>query len=162
MDIAQLAERFKLYAIHSKAIKHDPTAIKKAFLLCDIQDVQVSIQNGLKFPCMLMQTPEVEKAGENDSIIEHFEGSFVILDNLPSGSTAEAKLALINNCKTIADKVYRMMLKDSDEYFEGALVKTAEGLFGPVANTLIGWGVNFGFEQGFDGESDPNDWEAFA
>lgn len=159
MNIAELGNRFEFYAINIKEIKHDPTAQKKAFLLCDVQDVQVSIKNGLKFPCLLMQTPEVEKEGDTDSIIEHFEGSFVVLDAYSPRGTAAEKLAVYNDCKAIADKIYKRMIKDSDEYFEGALVRTSEGSFGPVAGELLGWGVNFGFEQGFDGETDPDDWE---
>ena len=158
MNIAELAARFEYYAVNNKQIAHDPASDSKSFLLCDVQDVQVSIQNGLKLPCMLMQTPDVEKDGDYDNITEHFEGSFVILDSFPAGSDAATKIAIIDRCKAISDKVYNRMLKDADTYFDGALVKTAEGSFGPVSNVLLGWGVNFGFEQGYNGEVDNDDW----
>jgi hypothetical protein len=159
MNIADLAARFEYYAINNSLIKHDPDSDIKAFLLCDVQDVQISVKNGIKFPCLFIQTPEVEKDGGRDSTTEHFEGSFVILATCPAGSTAAFKIDLLNTCKTIADQVYNRMMLDSEEHFDSALVKTSEGAFGPVAGYVYGWGVNFGFEQGYNAEVTAADWE---
>jgi hypothetical protein len=160
MDISTISDRFEFYAINHKSIKHNPLVKKDtAFLLVDIQDVSVSVKTGLKFPCMFLQTPEVEKDGDMDSIYEHYEGSFAILKILDAGLTAAAKMHLFRDCKEIADEIYNRMLLDSDDYFEGAQIKTAEGAFGPIAGNVAGWGVNFGFQQGYDGEVNADKWE---
>jgi hypothetical protein len=82
----------------------------------------------------------------------------VVLDKLANGATASERMALLNRCKLIADQIYNRMLQDSDAYFDNALIKTSEGSFGPV-NNLVGWGVNFGFEQGYDAQVILSDWE---
>jgi hypothetical protein len=160
MNISTLTSRFEFYAQKHKLIKHVPgdDLTQRAFLQVDIQDITVSISTGLKFPCLFLQTPEVEKDGGIDCIAEHYEGSFVVLMVCENGATAAFKMDLLYQCKQICDQIFNRMIADTDEYFEGARIKTSEGSFGPVQN-LIGWGVNFGFEQAYDGELNPEDWE---
>ena len=162
MNIAELSARFEFYAAKNKSINHDANSKLKGFLQVDVQDVQVSIKNGIKFPCLLLQTPEVEKDGGIDNITEHYEGSFVVLQQCDVNQTAAFKMNLLYECKLICDQIFNRMIVDSDEYFEGAQIKTSEGSFGPIAGGVYGWGVNFGFEQGYNGELNPDDWEDLA
>lgn len=159
MNIATLSSRFEFYATKHKLLKHVPgNDLERAYLQVDVQDIQVSVSTGLKFPCLFLQTPEVEKDGGMDNITEHYEGSFVVLMVCGAGQTAAFKMNLLYECKQICDQVYNRMIVDSDEYFEGARIKTSEGSFGPVSD-LMGWGVNFGFEQAYNGELNAEDWE---
>jgi hypothetical protein len=159
MNIATLSSRFEYYAQNHKLIRHVPDDdTRRAFLQIDVEAIAISVSTGLQFPCLFLQTPEIEKDGGIDSIAEHYEGSFVILKQCDNGQTAAFKMKLLYECKLIADQIYNRMLADTDEFFESAQIKTSEGSFGPVQG-LMGWGVNFGFEQAYDGEVNPDDWE---
>lgn len=156
MDITQLTQLFESYATKNKALAHNAADKNNiAFLECDMEEVQSALRTGLKFPCMLVQTPEVDKEGSLDNIVEQWEGSFIIL--MPQ-TTDLTKSQCYQRAKNICDQIITAMVRDTFEYFEGGMMKTSEGKIGPVSDRLYGWGVNFGFDQGFDASFNPDNW----
>lgn len=157
MDILQLSARFQYYAQKHKLLKYVPGDPKKrSYFECDAEEVAAAIKTGLSLPCLLLQTPTFEKDGSVDNATEHPECSFIILDHLPNGAP---KFPLYHKLKGIADQIVNHIIADAPEYFEGGLIKTSEGAFGPIGDRLFGYAVNFGFEQAYNAELDPGQWE---
>lgn len=157
MKIEDLINRFEHYAKTLKSVRHDPDKrTERAFLHLDIEDLQESITSGLKFPAILVQTPEYGKGGENyDNLNEKINFTFLVLD---SGSR-KTKLQKISKSKKIADLLYARLLTDVNELepLYGAIVGTDEGVFGPMGD-IYGWGVSCDISTAFDGELKPEDW----
>lgn len=157
MRIEDLINRFEHYAKTLKGVLHDPSSrTGRAFLHLDIEDLQESITNGLKFPAILIQTPEYGKGGANyDNLNEKINFTFVVLD---SGSK-KTKLQKISKSKKIADLLYSRLLIDMNESepLYGAIIGTDEGVFGPMGN-IYGWGVSCDISTAFDGELKSEDW----
>lgn len=159
LQIADIVNRFFFYAQDSQDILFDPTAKLKSFMVCDMEDVAVSIRNGIKLPCVLLQVPVYEKEGDVDAAFEHVECSFIVLNKAAIGDYAGRMLAY-SACKQIADQFIYRMIQDADEYFDGAMPKTSEGPVGPIGDSIFGWGVNFGFQQAIGTAIDPAKWGA--
>lgn len=158
MNIASLVSRFEFYTRDNKLLLHvvnDPA--NKAFAVCDMEDIAVSVRNGLKLPCLLLQVPVTEKEGEIDSVIEHWEASFIVLAEAANGDYA-GRMQAYSDCKDIADQVIFQMIEDAGDFYDGALPKTSEGKVGPVVDNIYGWGVSFGFEMGIGTIPDPAQW----
>jgi hypothetical protein len=155
MQIATLADRFSIYAQSNLALAYDPAAKEKSFFVCDIEEISAALKTGIKFPCLFLQVPEFEKSGLVDNAVENVECSFIILMQVKTGDYT-GRLAAYDQCKGISDQIVNYMVEDTDEYYEGGQVKTAEGKFGPISDGIYGWGVNFGFEQAYNAEVDPD------
>jgi hypothetical protein len=161
MTITDIVNRFIFYATDSKDVNYDPASKKPSFFLCNVEDIQQAIKNGITFPCIILQVPVFDKEGDTDNITEHVEGSFMILKPVKNGDIM-GRMNVYDECKLIADQVINHMIQDAPDYFDGAQVKTAEGSVGPLVDQVYGWGVNFGFAQGYDGELDPEKWRTVA
>jgi hypothetical protein len=159
MDIAGLVARFLFYAQEHQDVLHDPAEKSQtAFALFDLENINEIIKNGVKFPCILLQTPEIVKQGEHDSTIEQYEFAFMVLKPLPKRDLS-LKPGIIQDCKNISDEIYNRLLLDTDNgMFDGGLTNTAEGIVGPIGDQLYGWGVNLGFDQGYNAVVDPSKW----
>lgn len=158
MQISDLANRFGFYATDNIDLNHDPASATPAFLVCEIEELQAAVRNGLSLPCLLFQTPDFEKDGDGDHPVEHLEGSYIILDRVERNDSP-GRLAAYDRCKRISDQLINHMIEDSDEFFDGNVVKTAEGRVGPLTDNLYGWAVNFGFAEAYNGEKDPAKWK---
>jgi len=160
MDIAALTARFLFFAQKHKLVRHSPDDKKEtAFLLFDMENINASIKNGLKFPCVLLQTPEVVKQGEHDSTIEQYECSFMVLKPLPK-SDITLKPGIVQDCKAISDQFLNRLYDDAENgLIDGGLSNTSEGIIGPIGDGLYGWGVNFMYENGYDASVHTDDWE---
>jgi len=156
MDIVTISDRFEFYCTDNLDINH-VTGEKRntAFLEADVEELQAAIKNGLKLPCVLLQTPEFDKDGDQDNVTEHVQCSFLVLDHLKPG---DRKLPLYNSCKKIADQLINHLVQDADEFFEGAIPKTSEGKIGPLTDNIYGWGVNFAWDTGYDATLNPDKW----
>lgn len=160
MKIEDLNARFELYAKTHKSILHDPLNKKEhAFKRFTMASLISANRNGLKFPCLFLKTPEVEKDGDHDSIIENYDISFfVVVPVAKNDFEAEAKA--YDDCKVICDDIWKAVLKDTDSgIFDGLQIGTSEGEIGPVIDNCFGWGVVFTVQKGFDAEYDPEKWE---
>lgn len=156
MDIVTLSDRFEFYATDNEDIGHVGGDKKNtAYLECDVEEIQAAIKNGLKLPCVLLQTPDFDKDGDADNITEHLQCSFLVLESLKPG---DRKFPTYDRCKKIADQFVNHLVQDADEFFEGALPKTSEGRIGPLTDNLYGWAVNFSLDAGYDGTLDPTKW----
>lgn len=156
MNIEELITRFEHYATVLKEIKHDPSKRNtRAFLHLDIQDLQESLTSGLKFPAVLLQTPEISKNGDNyDNINEELIFTFLVIH----ASRNKGKTQLIAESKKITDKIFNRLatdIKGDADY--GVLTGTDEGEFGPMGE-LYGWGVSCSIISPYDAEIDPTDW----
>jgi hypothetical protein len=157
MKITAIVNRFEFYATQNLALAYDPEAKDKSFFVCDLEALQSALKTGIRFPAMFAQVPEFEKDGNTDSPMEHIEGSFMILKSVKVNDVA-GRLQAYDDCKEIADQVLNYMIEDSGDFFDGGFLKTSEGHFGPVADSIYGWAVNYSFEQGYDGVRDPAKW----
>jgi hypothetical protein len=153
MDIASLRDRFEYYARINGDLKHDPDSATPAFLVCNLEQIAAALRNGISLPVMFLQVPEFEKSGLVDNAVENIECSFIILDKVAVGDF-RAQFDAYNNCKKISDQIINYTVEDSDTYFEGGQIKTAEGAAGPLGDNLFGWGVNFGFDQAYNAQVD--------
>jgi len=156
MDIEEFVNRFEFYAQQNKNLRHIPNDERNtAFLNFDFEDIHAALKNGLKFPCLFLQTPSFSKAGESDSKYEEVESAFMVLmpkDNL-------SKAVITHQCKTIADQIYNRINTDAPTLFGSQITKTDEGIIGPLTDGLFGWVVTFNLDQGYDAEVKATDWE---
>jgi hypothetical protein len=160
LDIATIVSRFQFYARDNQDIKFDPSAKNKSFMLCDMQDVADALKTGIQFPCLFLQTPTFDKEGGVDQSFEHVSGSFTVMIGPVKVGDYAGRMQAYSDSKAICDQVIAHMIQDSDDYFDGAMPKTAEGPFGPVGDQVFGWGVNFSFEQAIGMELNPAKWGA--
>jgi len=158
MKVAELVDRFQFYAINHQLIKHDPNNKKeRAFERFNLDGLTIANKNGLKYPCLFLKTPEVEKAGEHDSVVENYDCSFFVVVPVKPGENKESAFDL---CKQICDDILKRVLNDAHlEIFDGVQIGTSEGEVGPVTDNCFGWGVVFTVQKGFDYELKPDVWE---
>lgn len=156
MEISPLVDRFEFYATNLIDISHDPASRRnRAFMHLDIEDLQLALSEGIHFPALFLQTPEVEKQGASDNIIEQFSFTFTIV--LQKTGT---KAALLDSAKKIADKIYNLLLLDiADGVLPGSISGTNEGILGPMGDGLYGWAVSLSISDGYDGEIKQSDWK---
>lgn len=158
MDLQLLESRFEFYAQNSVYLKHIPgDKFNRAFTSFDIENMHAAIENGVKFPCLFLETPSTEKEGINNNVSESYETSIMVLNQMIDGDY-NSKSRIVDECKAICDKIYNRMIQDAPEYFESQLSKTTEGII-TTSNNLVGWMVAFGFTVAYDAEVDANDWE---
>lgn len=157
MDIEEFVNRFEFYAQQNKAISHNPNDdANTAFLNFDFENIQEALRNGLKFPCLFLQTPSFSKTGASDSKFEEIESAFMVL--MPKGDLGKAQIT--HQCKTIADQIYNRINTDAPAFFESQITKTDEGIIGPLStDALYGWVVTFMLDQSYDAEVKTEDWE---
>lgn len=157
MKITELVSRFEFYAQNHKLIKHDPLNNKdKAFELFDMEGLMISNRTGLKFPALFLKTPEVQKGGDPDNVVEGYDTSFFIV--LPvAKNDIPGKADVYDRCKSICDDIFSRILQD--DFFDGLEVGTSEGEIGPVADNCFGWGITFTVQIGFDAEVKEDVWE---
>jgi len=157
MKITELVSRFEFYAQNHSLIKHDPENKKeKAFELFDMESLVVSNRTGLKYPALFFKTPEVQKDGDPDNVVEGYDTSFFVL--LPvAQNDFRGKAAAFDHCKSICDDIFSRILQD--DFFDGIEVGTSEGEIGPVIDNCYGWGITFTIQKGFDAEVKANVWE---
>lgn len=157
MNITALIERFEYYAINLKDIKHDPEDSRnKAFFHVDIDSIQQAVLSGIKFPALFLQTPEVEKGGAYDNMSESFDFTYVILFK----GTPSTKAAIFDQAKLLSDKVFnRLMLDVATGFLPGILSGTQEGQFGPMTDSIYGWGKSMAISDAYDAEAKQTDWE---
>lgn len=156
MRIEDLIDKFEHYAKTLKSVKHDPSdRMQCAFLHLDMEDLDDSLINGLKFPAIVIQSPEFSKGGNYDNLSEAISFTFLVLK---SGSDT-SKLLKITESKAIADLLYSRLLIDvnTDEKLYGTIIGTDEGVWGPKGN-IWGWGVSCEISAPFSGELKPEDW----
>lgn len=157
MDIEKLIEKFEHYAITLKSVMHDPSdRFSKAFINIDLEDLQSAAIDGMKFPAILLQTPEASKSGDShDNMYEHISFTFIVLDN----NVSKTKSQLIKTSKAIADCIYNRLFLDiqEDSPIYGVITGTDEGVFGPMGN-IYGWAVSVEIRTPYDGELQINDW----
>lgn len=159
MQITPLKDRFEFYATNLKEIGHNPLQIKeKAFFHVDLEEIQQALSEGIKFPSLYLQTPEVEKSGVYDNMSEIFDFTFVVMMK----GTAD-KTALFDQAKLISDKIINRLMYDvAIDLLPGVISGTNEGKFGPVGDGLYGWAVSCSVSDGYNAEINPNDWEDLA
>ena len=157
MDLLALLNRFEYYTIQNKSLRHNP-AIKEdtAFVNFDWEELAAAVETAVKFPCLFLQTPDIEKDGQDqDNLTETYEVTFMVLDHLADGDYAN-KPTLLQNCKTITDSIYNRMQQDAGEIFDSEISKTQEGAM--KASGLIGWSVTLAFTQGYNRTVDNTQW----
>lgn len=157
MKIKELISRFEFYAQNHKLIKHDPSNSRdKAFELFDMEGLVASNRTGLKYPALFLKTPEVQKDGDPDNLVEGYDTSFFVV--LPVAlNDILGKADAYDRCKSICDDIYSRILQD--DFFDGLEVGTSEGEIGPVADNCYGWGMTFTIQNGFDAEVKQDSWE---
>lgn len=156
MKIADLKERFQFYAENHIDIRHN-TAVRSqhSFFHLEGEEVQAAVNAGIKFPCLLLQTPEVEKGGDRDSMSETMEFTFVVLKNKGNLTKAE----ILDLCKGISDEIFNLVISDfATEVLPGTLAGSNEGIVGPMADGLYGWGVSVNLTDAYDAQVNPNKW----
>ena len=157
MNMEHLINKFEAYAENLKEIKHDRNSrFDRAFLHLDIEDFQQSLIDGMKFPALLLQTPEVGKEGFYDNITETYSFTWLILNK-------GTKVQAIAQAKAISDKILNRLATDiqTDEEIYSVVQGTDEGVFGPMGD-IYGWGVSIVLESGYNGELNNEDWEDLA
>jgi len=159
MQITPLKDRFEFYAKNLKEIGHNSSQIKeKAFFHVDLEEIQQALSEGIKFPALYLQTPEVEKSGVYDNMSEIFDFTFVVMMK----GTAD-KTALYDQAKMISDKIINRLMHDvNTEVLPGVISGTNEGKFGPVGDCLYGWAVSCSVSDGYNAEVNSIDWEDLA
>lgn len=143
MDLLSLINRFSYYAQKHKTLIHNP-AVKAdtAFIKYDWDDLNAAVENAVKFPCLFLETPAIEKDGNQDNVHETYEITFMVLDKYDDGDF-DAKTVLLQKCKTITDDIYCRMQADAPEFFESEMSKTQEGSIAKIG--LTGWVVTLSF-----------------
>src|SRR5690606_18571826 len=98
----------------------------------------------MKFPALLLQTPDTSKSGNYDSRSENMNFTYLVV-NHDEGKT---KAALVSEAKTISDAIFNRLSLDAaqDEEIYGVIEGTDEGVFGPFQN-MWGWAVSVSLES---------------
>lgn len=156
MDIDVLVNRFEYYATNLLEISHIALDKKEcAFFHIDLEEIQRAVTNGIKFPALYLQTPEVSKSGSYDSESESFDFTFVIV--LKKGRNE--KSTIFNQAKKLTDKIYNRIKADVTlGEIPGTIEGANEGAFGPITDLLYGWAVSIAISDGYDAEVNPKDW----
>lgn len=162
MDIQAFANLFKGYCsnyLYKEFV--DATARPLYFLHYDMEELTAVLRE-ITLPAFFLSTPEVDFGGENeDSTHESYEGTFMVLLQLPSGDITK-KGEVVQQAKTICDDFIRRMMYDvrATDLMDGLNVSGIKaGVVGRTADNLYGWTVSFNIVQGFDGELKTNVWE---
>jgi hypothetical protein len=157
MDLLALLNRFQFYAIQNKSLRHNPAVpAETAFVNFDWEELSAAVETAVKFPCLFLQTPDIEKDGlDQDSLHETYELTFMVLDFMADGDYAN-KPIILQKCKTITDSLYNRMQVDAGVIFDSEMSKTQEGAM--KATGLIGWSVTLAFNQGYDRTVDNTQW----
>jgi hypothetical protein len=156
MRISELVERFTYYATKHKQLLHvEGSADDIAFLHLEVEELQFTIKNGIKFPCLVLQTPAVEKSSIYDSLSEDFSFTFIVVK--PLGEAHKSQI--IDECKTISDQVYNRIMKDCTSGIIPSLQPgTSEGIVGPMTDQLYGWGISLSILDGYDASVEGYHW----
>lgn len=156
MQITPLKERFEFYATNLKEIAHNPAVFKEhAFFHVDLERIQTALSEGIKFPALYLQTPEVETAGAYDNMSEVFDFTFVVMLK----GRADRSI-LFDQAKAISNKILNRLMADvALEVLPGVVAGTNQGVFGPVGDELYGWAVSCAISDGYNAELNANDWE---
>ena len=156
MKIADLVSRFKFYAQNHVDLRHvESDKRKQSFFHLEGEELQLGVQQGIKLPCLLLQTPETDKTGGFDQLQETTSFTYVVLKSLDKLSKAQ----VLDDCKSVSDDILSLFAQDFvTEVFEGSLVSTSEGMAGPFPNKLYGWGVSMVIEDAFNAEVNINKW----
>lgn len=159
MTITEIKDRFEFYAINHVEINHSITDRKKrSFFHVDIEEIQQALTDGVQFPALFLQTPEVEKTSAFDNISENFAFTFVVLFKQNDNKTL-----IFDRAKAITDSIYNRISVDILEgILPGIIEGSDEGKFGPIGDGIRGWGVSIAVSDGFDGEVKQKDWRDLA
>lgn len=157
MKVSDLVTRFEYYAQHNKNLLHlADSGTDIAFVHLEAEELQQVVKSGLKFPCLLLQTPEVEKSGAYDSITEDFAFTYVVI--MPLGDYRKDQV--IDRCKAISDQIFNRMFADVQANILPSLTSgTNEGIVGPMVDKLYGWGKSLSAIDGYDGRVDKGQWD---
>lgn len=156
MNIEELVNRFEHYATTHKDLQHDPSdRFNIAFIHLDIEELQIQLKDGMKFPALLLQTPDVSKGGNYDSRSENVNFTYLVVNHDKTKSKAE----LISESKVIADAIFNRLSVDAadNEEVYGVIEGTDEGMFGPFQD-MWGWAVSINLESPVDAEVKAQDW----
>lgn len=159
MTITELKDRFEFYAINHVKINHSLTDRKrKSFFHVDIEEIQQALTEGVQFPALFLQTPEVEKTSAFDNISENFAFTFVVLFK-----HQENKTIIFDQAKAITDSIYnRISIDILEGILPGIIEGSDEGKFGPIGDGVRGWGVSIAVSDGYNGEVKTTDWRDLA
>lgn len=156
MNLITLLNRFEFYATQNKSLRHNANIKEqRAYVNFDWEELAAAVETSVKFPCLFLQTPEVEKEGTQDTLTENFELTFMVFDFLADGDFKN-KGNILQSCKNIADAIYNRMQMDAPELYDSEISKTQEGTI--KASGLIGWSVTLGFTHGYDGSVNTTQW----
>jgi hypothetical protein len=156
MNIEELVNRFRHYATTHKDLRHDPSnRLSIAFIHLDIEELQIQLKDGMKFPALLLQTPDTSKSGNYDSRSENMNFTYLVINH----DDRKDKATLISEAKTIADAIFNRLSVDAaqEEEIYGVIEGTDEGMFGPHQG-MWGWAVSVSLESPVDAEVKAQDW----
>lgn len=160
MDFNEYIDYFETKAGRNHAIAHNAET-HKAFAQLDFEEAVSAVKTGLKYPCMILETPDMGLSDAGDNPRNIAMSSFYILKNISANASVLDMRALRQLTYSISKQVVQAMRNDRRNR---VLTQLDAGSFkwfkaGPMLDNAYGWEVQFTLNEPISLELDESDWD---